>query len=107
MLIYGVSGVFAHKKTIKQFLQPMIVPLLLGQFLRATIFLCRSFSIHQCLFGRFYQYLHIFAVYYVHFINKSVFWAQNFRDEQLIPNFFKYPASDIAVFGRHRWQQIA
>ena len=24
MLIYGVSGIFAHKKTIKQFLQPMI-----------------------------------------------------------------------------------
>ena len=24
MLIYGESGIFAHKKTIKQFLQPMI-----------------------------------------------------------------------------------
>ena len=24
MLIYGVSGIFAHKKTTKQFLQPMI-----------------------------------------------------------------------------------
>ena len=24
MLIYGVSGIFAHKNTIKQFLQPMI-----------------------------------------------------------------------------------
>ena len=30
-----------------------------------------------------------FAVYYVHFIKKSnsVFWEQNFRDVQLIPNF--------------------
>ena len=24
MLIYGISGIFAHKKTIKQFLQSMI-----------------------------------------------------------------------------------
>ena len=48
------------------------VPLFLGQFLRATIFLCRFFSIRRCLFmDRFYQYLHIFAVYYVHFIKKS------------------------------------
>ena len=53
MLIHGVSRIFAHKKTIKQFLQPMIeqvyvcvcvdVPLFLGQFFRATIFLCRFF----------------------------------------------------------------
>ena len=55
MLIYGESGIFAHKKIIKQFLQPMTeqvwgdVPggcaAFLRQFFRATVFLCR-FSIH-------------------------------------------------------------
>ena len=66
MLIYGVSGIFAHKKTIKQFLQPIIrlnrsrggggggerkgvwmcredVSLFLGEFFRVTIFLCQFF----------------------------------------------------------------
>ena len=56
MLIYGVSGIFAHKKTMKQFLQPMIeqvgggvdVPggraAFLRQFFRATVFLGRFFQ---------------------------------------------------------------
>ena len=63
MLIYGVSETFAHKKTIRQFLQPMIeqvgggggggvdVPLFFRQFFRATVFLCRLFSIHRSFFG--------------------------------------------------------
>ena len=106
MLIYGVSGIFAHKKTIKQFLQLMIeqvwggggggggdVPLFLRQFFRATVFLCRLFLIHRCLcWVDFTNICIFFAVYYVYFIKKSVFWAQNFRDVQLIPNFLRYPA---------------
>ena len=78
MLIYGVSVTFAKKKTVKQFLQPMIekvwegggggggvnVPLFLGQFFRATIFLCRFFLNSRMPFcGGFYQYLHIFWLY--------------------------------------------
>ena len=63
----GVSGIFAHTKTIKRFLQPMIeqvwgggvmcfedVPLFLGQFFRATTPM--PFS------GRFHQYLVIFLL---------------------------------------------
>ena len=79
MLIYRVSGIFAHKKTIKQFLQPMIeqvlrgggggegwmcrenVPLFLGQFFRATMLLCRFFSIHRCLF--WVDFVPIFAFF--------------------------------------------
>ena len=86
MLIYRVSGIFAHKKTIKQFLQPMIeqvwgggwmcredVPLFfLRQFFRATVFLCWFFSIHRCLFWVDFTNIGIFfAVYYVYFIKKS------------------------------------
>ena len=85
MLIYGVSGIFAHNKTIKQFLQPMIEQVLGGgggggvdvpggctaylrQFFRATVF----FSIHRCLFGVDFTNICIFfAVYYVYFIKKS------------------------------------
>ena len=77
MLIYEVSRIFAHRKTIKQFLQPMIqqgvggldVPLFWGQFFRATIFCVGLFlQFTDAFVGRFYQYLHIFAVYYVYFI---------------------------------------
>ena len=44
--------------------------------------------------GRFYQYLHIILPYIMCISSKSqtVFWAQNFRDVQLIPNFLRYPA---------------
>ena len=73
--------IFAHKKTIKQFLQPMIeqvwgrgdVPFFLRQFFRATVFLCRFFINSPIVpfLGRFYKYLHIFAVYHMYFIKKS------------------------------------
>ena len=74
---------FAHKKTIKQVLQPMIeqawggdVPggcaAFFSQFFRATVFLCRFFSIYRCLFWVDFTNICIFfAVYYVYFIKKS------------------------------------
>ena len=85
MLIYGVSGIFAHKKTIKQFLQLMIEQIwgermdvtgecaaFLRQFFRATVSLCRFFSIHRCLsWVDFSNICTFFAVYYVYFIKKS------------------------------------
>ena len=44
----------------------------LRQFFRATVFLSRFFvQFTDAFLGRFYQYLHIFAVYYVYFIKKS------------------------------------
>ena len=75
MLIYGVSGIFAHKKTITQFLQPMVeqvwgggggggvdVPLFFGQFFRATLFLCQFFfQFTDALFG---SILPIFAYFF-------------------------------------------
>ena len=78
MLIYGVCGTFAHKKTIKQFLQPMIeqvlgrggvcrkdVPLFLGQFFKATIFFASVFSIHRRLFWVDFTNIYIFLLYRV------------------------------------------
>ena len=65
---------------------------ILGQFFRATIFLCRFFQFTDDFFG---STLPIFAFYFaVYYVSKSqtVFWAQNFRDIQLIPNFLGYPA---------------
>ena len=103
MLIYGVSGIFAHKKTIKQFLQPMIEQIWEGemcledvpQFSRATVFFVSVFFNSQMSFwGLFYQYLHIFLyiMAILHQKNQTVFWAQTFRDVRLIPNFLRYPA---------------
>ena len=81
MLIYGVSGIFAHKKTIKQFLQPIIkqvgvdVP-------RGCAAFCISFHIYCIIVSGFFDlpmpfwvdftniYI-FFAVYYVYFIKKS------------------------------------
>ena len=75
---------FAHKKTINQFLQPIIeqvggggwmcqeVVFFFSQFFRATELLCRFFSIHRCLsWVDFTNICIFFAVYYVHFIKKS------------------------------------
>ena len=76
----------------------------LRQFFRATVFLSFFFSIHRCLFWvDFTNFCIFFAVYYVYFIkSQTVFWAQNFRDVQLFPNFLRYPAwLCIAAFGRH------
>ena len=109
MLIYGVSGTFAHKKTIKQFLQPMIqqvfgrggggdVPggcaAIFGSVYQSYYNFVSVFSTHRCLFGgRFYQYLHIFGCIIIRISSKgqTLFWAQKFLDVQLIPNFLRYP----------------
>ena len=74
MLIYGVSGIFAHKKTIKQFLQPMIEQVLGGGgggggmcrffasvFQSYCIFVSVFFNSSMPFLGRFYKYLHIFC----------------------------------------------
>ena len=87
MLIYGESEISAYKKTIKQFLQPMIEQVCEGGGGDVPGGCAASFaSVFQsyCIFvsffffhstdaflGRFYQYLHIFAVYYLYFIKKS------------------------------------
>ena len=83
MLIYGVSGIFAHKETIKPFLQPMIEQVLGGGggggcaaifgsvFQSYYILVSDFFNSPMPFLGRFYQYLRIFAVYYVYFIKKS------------------------------------
>ena len=79
--------IFSHKKkTIKEFLQPMIEQVFGGgggggvgcasflrQFFRATVVLCRVFfSIHRCLFWvEFANICVFFSVYYVYFIKKS------------------------------------
>ena len=103
MLIYGVSGIFAPKKTIKQFLQPMIEQVLRGggwmcrenvwiSFSELLYFCVGFFQFTNAFFGSIlYQYLHIFFMYIICISSKSqtVFWAQNFRDVQLISNFFK------------------
>ena len=48
------------------------VPLYLCQCFRDTVFLCRFFSIHRCLFWIDFTNICIFlAVYYVYFIKKS------------------------------------
>ena len=103
MLIDEVSGIFAHKKTMKQFLQPMMeqvwggggvdVPggcvAILGQFFRATIFCVGFFLTEGCLFG---SILPIFAYFwrYIMCISSKVkqcFGQKNFRDLELISNF--------------------
>ena len=75
MLIYGVSGIFAHKKTIKQFLQPMIggggvdVPggcaAIFGSVFQSYYILCRFFSIHRCLFWVDFTNICIFFLLYI------------------------------------------
>ena len=106
MLIYGVSGIFAHKKTIKQFLQPMIEQVLgagvdvsggcatiFGSaFQSYYIFVLAFFNSPMPFLGRFYQYLHIFLLYIMCISSKSqtVFSAQNFLDVQLIPDWLWY-----------------
>ena len=107
MLIYGVSGIFAHKKTIKQFLQPMIEQVWGGgggcagrmccffaSVFQSYCIFVSVFSIHQCLFRVHFTNISIFLLYVMCISSKSqkVFWAQNFRDAQLIPNFLRYPA---------------
>ena len=119
MLIYEVSGIFAHKKTIKQFLQPMIEQVWGGgvnvpggyttffrQFFRATVSLCRFFfQFTDAFLGRFYKYLHIFGCKLCAFHQKvKLFWAQNFGDVQLIPNFLIHELYD-GFCACHPWDQ--
>ena len=65
MLIYGESGIFAHKKSMKQFLQPMIeqvwggCAIFLSLFFRATVLMCRFFFFNSTLL--FGVDLHIFG----------------------------------------------
>ena len=72
------------------------VPLLLGQFFRATIFLCRVFFFNSPLpfFGSILPIFAYFLLYIMCISSKSqtVFWAENFRDLQLISSFLRYPA---------------
>ena len=115
MLIYGESGIFAHKETIKQFIQLMIeqvwrrggggggggwmcqkdVPLFCVSFSELlSIFLCRFFNSPMPIFG---SILLIFAYFWLYIMRisskgQTVFWAQNSRNVQLIPNFLRYPA---------------
>ena len=102
MLIYGVFGIFAHMKII---LQPMIeqvwgggwmcwedVPLFCISFSELLYFCVSFYQFTDAFLGRFYQYLHFFAVDFVYLKeSQTVFWAQNFCDVQLIPNFLGYP----------------
>ena len=110
MLIYGVLGIFAHKKTIKQFLQPMIEQVWGGGGggmcqEDVLLFFCVSFSELMYFCVGFFQFtdaffgsiLQISAYFLLHIMcisskSQTVFWAQNFRDIQLIPNFLRYPA---------------
>ena len=109
MLIYGVSGIFAHKKTIKQFLQPMIdqvwggggggggsmcredVPLFCISFSELLYFCVGFFQFTDAFFGVDFTNICRFFLY-ISSKSLTMFWAQNFRDVQLIPNFLRYPA---------------
>ena len=96
---------FANKKTIKQFLQPMMEQMGGGgecagrmccfsdvSFSVATVFLC-SFFLNSPM-----RFLGVDSVPFLLYImcisskSQTMFWAQNFRDVQMIPNFFRYPA---------------
>ena len=96
---------------MKQFLQPMIEQVWEGgggggvdlpggcaaffasAFQSYCIFVS-AFLIPMPFLVWFYRYQHIFLLYIMCISSKSqtVFWAQNFRDIQLIPNFLWYPA---------------
>ena len=95
---------FAHKKTMKQFLQPMIEQVERGgggwmcredgppfcvSFSELLYFCVGFFNSPMPFWVDFTNICIFFAVYYVHFIKKSK--AQNFRDVQLIPNFLRFP----------------
>ena len=78
MLIYGVSGIFAHKETIKQFLQPIIEQVFgeRGWMCREDVLPFASVFQSYCIFcvgffnspmlslGKCYQYLHILCAFH-------------------------------------------
>ena len=65
------------------------VPLFLSEFFRATVFLCRFFFNSPMPFLVDFTNICIFLLYIMCISSKrqTVFWAQSFRDVQLIPNF--------------------
>ena len=80
MLIYEVSGIFAHKKIIKQFLQSMIEQVWGGSGCAVIIgSVFQSYYIFVSLFCQFTNAFLVdftnicifFAVYYVYFIKRS------------------------------------
>ena len=77
MLIYRVSNVFAHKKTIKQFLQLMIEQVwggcaaFLHQFFRATVFLCHFFQFTDAFFWSILPIFAYFLLYIMCISSKS------------------------------------
>ena len=86
MLTYEVSGIFAHKETIKQFLQPMIEQVFGrgggGKGRCAAIFGSGFQSYYMFVLGFFNSlmpffgsilpiFASVFAVYYLYFIKKS------------------------------------
>ena len=78
MLIYGESGIFAHKKTIKQFLQPMIEQVWGGgggwvDVPEDVLLFCVSFSelLYFCV--GFFQFTDAF--FWVDFTNICIFLA--------------------------------
>ena len=80
------------------------VPLFCVSFSELLYFCRFFFQFTDAFFGSILPiFAYFFAVYYVYFIkSQTVFWAQNFRDVQLFPNFLRYPAwLCIAAFGRH------
>ena len=90
---------------IKQFLQPVIEQVweggggggrvggcaaIIGSVFQSYyIFVSFFFSIRQCFFGSILPIFAYFLLYIMCISSKSltVFWAQNFPDVQLIPNF--------------------
>ena len=108
MLIYGESEISAYKKTIKQFLQPMIEQVCGGGgdvpggcaasfasvFQSYCIFVSVFFFIPLMPCWVDFTNICIFLLYIICISSKSqtVFWAQNFRDAQFILNFLRYPA---------------
>ena len=70
------------------------MPLFLGQFFRATIFLRRFFFNSLIPFWVDFTNICIFLLYIMCISSKSqtMFLTQNFCDVQLISNFLRYPA---------------
>ena len=88
MLIYGVSGSFAHKKTTKQFLLNggggggLDVPLFCVSFSELLYFCVGRFQFTDAFFGSILPIFAYFLLCIMCISSKSqpMFWTQNFRD---------------------------